>query len=92
MLWGRGDSSKLGNDELTTLSHLRRMAETGHIVALTHDQSAVLLRALDWYTDWEGTFRTLRHIRNVLILSGFFFGGIWALGGDPIKTLIGLVP
>lgn len=90
MLWGRGDSSRLAEDEQQTLSHLRRLVETGHIVALTHEQSSVLLRALDWYSDWEGTFRTMRHVRNVAGLIGFFLVSWWASGGDPIKAVLGL--
>ena len=55
------------------------------------DQADTMLRALDWYSDWEGTFRTLKHVRNVLVLVGFFLTAVWASGGDPIKAIIGLL-
>jgi hypothetical protein len=91
MLWGQGDSSKLQDDERRTLDHLRRMVETGHIIALSHDQGEVLLRALDRYSDWEGTFRTFKHVRNILGLVGFFVVAWWASGGDPVAFLKGLL-
>ena len=81
MLWGRGDSSRLEKHETQTLSDLRRMVETGHIIALTPDQSAAMLRALVWYEMWESTFKLLAGIRNM----GVVFGGLlaiwWATGG-----------
>lgn len=91
MLWGKGDSSKLKEDELVTLQHLRRMVETGHIYDLDYDKTQMLLRALDWYGDWEGTFRTMKHVRNVLVLMGFFLGAIWFSGGDPVQLILGLL-
>lgn len=91
MIWGKGDSSKLADEEKKTLGHLRRMVETGHIRELSTDQADTMLRALDWYSDWEGTFRTLKHVRNVLVLVGFFLTAVWASGGDPIKAIIGLL-
>lgn len=71
MLWGKGDTSQLAEDEAKTLADLRRMAETGHIIALNPDQSAMLLRALDWYEMWESTFKLAGSIRNTAILIGF---------------------
>lgn len=78
MFLGRGDTSKLEDDEKATLGHLRRMVETGHIVSLNADQSEVALRAIDWYSTWESAFRLGKSIRNVLILIGFFLGVWWA--------------
>lgn len=91
MLWGKGDSSKLDDEAQRTLGHLRRMVETGHLRELSYGQTETLLRALDWYSDWEGTFRTLRHVRNVLVLMGFFLTAVWASGGNPIRALVGLI-
>lgn len=90
MIWGKGDSSKLEDDERRTLAHLRRMVETGHLRDLSHEQGETLIRALDWYTDWEGTFRTLKNVRNVFGLVGFFVVTWWASGGDPVKAIVGL--
>lgn len=88
MLWGKGDSSKLTEEERLTLGQLRRMVETGHIVALNADQTDLLVRALERYSDWESTFRTLKHVRNVLTLLGFFFGAWWLSGGNPVQALV----
>lgn len=71
MLFGKGDTSKLEERESQTLADLRRMAETGHIIALNPDQSAMLLRALDWYEMWESTFKLMGAVRNTAILLGF---------------------
>lgn len=90
MIWGKGDSSKLEIEEQKTLAHLRRMVETGHIQDLSIEQGDTLLRALDWYADWEGTFRTLRNVRNVLGLIGFFLVSWWASGGSPLGFISGL--
>lgn len=90
MLWGKGDSSKLSDEEKLTLQHIRRMVETGHIHDLDHDKTQTLLRALDWYSDWEGTFRTMKHVRNVIGLLAFFFVSWWATGGSPLDIIKGL--
>lgn len=71
MLWGKGDSSKLEERQAQTLSDLRRMVETGHIVALTPEQSEMAIRALNWYEMWESTFKLLASIRNTAVLLGF---------------------
>jgi len=76
MMWGKGDTSRLGEEEITTLGQLRRMVETGHIVALNPEQSEMLKRALDWYETWESTFKLLGSIRNTAVLIGFFIT-IW---------------
>lgn len=77
MLWGKGDTSRLEEREAQTLADLRRMVETGHIIALNPDQSALLLRALDWYEMWESTFKLMGSIRNTAILIGFIVT-LWA--------------
>ena len=91
MLWGKGDTSKLEEEEKQTLSHLRRMVETGHIVALSSAQGQTLLRAIDRYADWEGTFRTMKHVRNVMGLISFFVVAWWASGGNPIDFVTGMI-
>ena len=78
MFWGNGDSSRLEESEAKTLKDLRRMVETGHIIALTAKQSEMALRALDWYDSWEGTLKVLKSIRNTAILLGFLVT-FWAM-------------
>lgn len=89
MLLGKGDSSKLDEEERITLAHLRRMVETGHLRELSYDQTEMLLRALDWYSGWEGTFKTMKHTRNVLGLVGFFLVSWWASNGNPVQAIMG---
>lgn len=81
MFWGRGDTAKLDPDVQTTLAHLRRMEETGHIVALTHDQTQAALRALTFYGRWEGTLALLTSIRNVVLLIGALLAIYFATEG-----------
>ena len=76
MFWGKGDTSKLEKREVETLSDLRRMVETGHIVALTAEQAELAIRALDWYEMWESFFKLIGSVRNTLILLGFLLT-IW---------------
>ena len=78
MFLGRGDTSKLEDDEKKTLNHLRRMVETGHIVSLDAEQAEMALRAIDWYATWESVFRLGKSLRNTLVLIGFFLGVWWA--------------
>jgi hypothetical protein len=87
MLWGKGDSSKLQDREVATLSDLRRMVETGHIVALTPDQSELALRALDFYGSFESSLRLMKSLRNGLVLAGFFITLWWATEGQIIDYL-----
>lgn len=87
MFLGRGDTSKLEEDEQRTLAHLRRMVETGHIVTLNAEQTEVALRAIDWYGQWESVFRLGKSLRNTLILIGFFLG-IWWVSSEKIALFI----
>ncbi len=87
MFWGKGDTSKLEDREAQTLSDLRRMVETGHIVALTPEQSQLALRALDWYEMWESTFKLLGSIRNTAILLGFLIGLWWTTEGRVLDII-----
>lgn len=87
MFLGRGDTSKLEEDEQRTLAHLRRMVETGHIVSLNAEQTEVALRAIDWYGQWESVFRLGKSLRNTLMLIGFFLG-IWWVSSEKIALFI----
>lgn len=87
MFVGRGDTSKLEEDEQRTLAHLRRMVETGHIVTLNAEQTEVALRAIDWYGQWESVFRLGKSLRNTLMLIGFFLG-IWWVSSEKIALFI----
>lgn len=91
MIWGKGDRSGLDDETLETLNQLHRLVESGHIIALNDTQAAVLLRAIRSYADWEGTLRTLSHIRNVMGLMAFFFVSWWVTDGKPIEALLGLL-
>lgn len=82
MFLGRGDTSKLDEEEAATLRRIRRMVETGHIVALDDQQTRTALRALDFYARWEGAIYVFKSVRNVFY---FFAGGLvfwWATGGE----------
>lgn len=87
MFLGRGDTSKLEEDEQRTLAHLRRMVETGHIVTLNAEQTEVVLRAIDWYGQWESVFRLGKSLRNTLMLIGFFLG-VWWVSSEKIALFI----
>jgi hypothetical protein len=79
MFWGNGDSSKLNDEEKTTLAHLRRMVETGHIVALTPAQAAIAVEALTWYSRWTAFAQVLVLIRNIGLLAGGILAIWWAV-------------
>lgn len=90
MFFGKGDSSRLDEDQSKTLADLRRMVETGHIISLTPDQSELALRALNWYEMWESTFKLLGSIRNTAILVGAIVG-IWvATEGTLLEFIKGI--
>lgn len=90
MFWGKGDSSKLQEGEVKTLADLRRMVETGHIVALTPEQSEMAIRALDWYEMWESTFKLIGSIRNTALLLGFLLTIWMATEGTILDFIKGL--
>jgi hypothetical protein len=92
MFWGNGDTSKLSDEEKTTLAHLRRMVETGHIVALTHAQAMVAMEALTWYSRWTAFAQVLTMIRNVGLLAGGVLALWWGAHSqiaDWLKTIAG---
>lgn len=82
MFWGNGDTSELEVSEKEVLDALRRMVETGHIVALSPRQSEVFLRALALYEKWEGALELLGSLRNILIFAGGGLAFWWATGGE----------
>lgn len=91
MFWGKGDSSKLDEETTQTLAHLRRMEETGHIVALTHEQTQVALRAVIFYGQWESVLRLFTSVKNVALLVGALLGIYWVSEGwvvDRIRQLL----
>lgn len=86
MFLGQGDSSQLQEEEQHTLSHLRRMIETGHLVALNPKETQVALRAITFYSRWESALQLVSSLRNVLLMAA---GGIafwWATGGENFVT------
>lgn len=58
------------------------MTETGHLVSLDPEQTAVALRAFTFYERWEQTFSAISSLRNVLILIGGGLGFWWVTGGE----------
>lgn len=78
MFWGDGDSSKLGATELKTLNELRRMAETGHIRALSPKESQIAVEAINFYATLRSTKDFLVGLRNILLLAGALIGIWWA--------------
>ena len=91
MFWGKGDSSELDEETTQTLAHLRRMEETGHIVALTHEQTQVALRAVIFYGQWESVLRFFTSVKNVALLVGALLGIYWVSEGwivDRIRQLL----
>lgn len=91
MFWGTGDTSKLEEQEQETLAHLRRMVETGHIVALSADKAAIALRALEFYTNFESAFKAIKMLRNAGALIGFMLLSWWATEGWLAEKLFGVV-
>lgn len=91
MFWGKGDSSKLDEETTHTLQHLRRMEETGHIVALTHEQTQVALRAVAFYNQWESVLKFFTSIKNVALLVGALLGIYWVSEGWIIERIAQLL-
>lgn len=87
MFWGKGDTSKLDEEVKGTLDHLRRMEETGHIVALSPEQAQIALRAVAFYGQWETMLRLLMGIKNVALLIGALLAVYWATGDWLVATI-----
>jgi len=81
MLWGRGDSSRLDDDTKKTLNHLRRLTETGHVIALDPDQSDTAVYAVDFVSQWKSVFKLLSSLKNVGLLVGALLFMYWATQG-----------
>lgn len=86
MFLGKGDSSKLLEPEQTTLSHLRRMIETGHLVALNPKETDTALRAISFYGQWESALAIVSSIRNILVIAAGGLAFWWATGGENFIT------
>lgn len=78
MFWGKGDTSKLDAAQRKTLEELRRLVETGHIIALNAEQSAVAVQAINFYAKVQAATSLLEAIRNILLLLGAIIGIWWA--------------
>lgn len=78
MWWGKGDTSKLDEEQKTTLSHLRRLDETGHLRTLSAAQSEIAFRAVEFFGRWESVFLAFTSLRNVFILVGALLAMWWA--------------
>ncbi len=87
MFWGKGDSSKLVASEQKTLAELRRLVETGHIIALTPEQSAAAVDAINFYSMMRSVGPLFVGARNILLFLGSLIA-IWWAGHDAIVSFI----
>jgi hypothetical protein len=87
MFWGEGDSSRLGAQEQKTLQQLRRMAETGHIRALSPRESEIAIEAINFYATVRSAQTFLVGLRNVLVFTGALVG-IWWATGDAVVAIL----
>lgn len=91
LFWGKGDSSKLDDNTKATLDHLRRMEETGHIVALTPDMAHMAVRAVEFYQRWESVLALGMGMKNVALLVGALLAIYWASEGYVVDRLRDLI-
>lgn len=87
MFWGNGDTSKLDAAQRKTLEEIRRLVETGHVIALNPEQSAVAVQAINFYAQVQAATSLLKAIRNILLLVGAIIG-IWWASHDFIVSFI----
>lgn len=87
MFWGNGDSSKLTPEERDTLDTLRRLVESGHVVALSSEQTKVALDAIRFYGAVTATTGILIGVRNVAYWVGGLTMAVW-LAPDAVKGFI----
>lgn len=87
MFWGKGDTSKLSQGEREILDHLRRLEETGHIVGLTPENSAVAIAAVRFYANVTATSGLLAGARNVMIWIGGLLLFFWTMR-DQVEAFI----
>lgn len=79
MFWGKGDSSKLDDEQRRTLENLRRLVETGHVIALDSDQAQLAIEALDWYQQWTSVMKLARSVRNTALLVAGLLALWWGM-------------
>ena len=87
MFLGDGDTSRLGAPEQKTLQHLRRMAETGHLHALSPKESLIAIEAINFYATVRSARNFLVMVRNVLILAGGLIAIWWAIQDGLVDIL-----
>jgi hypothetical protein len=73
--------------EQKTLAELRRLVETGHIIALTPEQSATAVDAINFYSMVRAVGPLLVGVRNILLFLGSLIA-IWWAGHDAIVDFI----
>lgn len=78
MFWGKGDSSKLAERERDTLTDLRRLVETGHIVEFNKEQTAIAKDALAFWASWKAATGLWKSSRNTVILIASIIASWWA--------------
>jgi hypothetical protein len=87
MFWGNGDSSKLSPEERATLDQLRRLVESGHLIALSPEQTKVALAAINFYGALTATTGFVVGVRNTLYwVAGL--AGVWWVSKDTLITFI----
>lgn len=87
MFWGNGDSGKLGPQERAELERLRRLVESGHIVALSPEQTAIALAAIKFYGNISATTGVLAGTRNVSIwIAGMI--AVWWTSKDAVVEFV----
>jgi hypothetical protein len=90
MFWGRGDTSKLDPAQRELLYNLRRLTETGHIVAMDADDAEIALEGLEVYAQWRSVLRALTSIKNVALLVGAILTVYWAAKGTLAQWIMSL--
>lgn len=91
MWWGRGDTSRLGEDAKVTLEHLRRLDETGHITTLGERQADIALRAVEFYARWESALKLAASVKNVAPLVGALLAIYWVTEGWIVEKIIEII-
>jgi len=87
MFWGKGDSAKLTEEEKVTLDDLRRLAETGHIVGLSPEQTEVAVAAINSYAMVRSAWALVIGFRNALVIAAALLG-FWWVGHDAVVAFI----
>lgn len=87
MFWGKGDSSKLSDEERLTLDDLRRLVETGHIIGLSPEQSAMAVRAINFFSRVDAAMELVVGFRNALVIAAALLG-FWWFGNDALVNFI----